>query len=141
MLNSEVLTILTNGGKQVYDQMAVMKEYPLQVYFKENSLANIVSLQDVASMPGVAITMDSSKERTITVKMGLHKEYKFLECPDGLYHYDTSTVCKNVSKTKSVFTPYSNSYSLAMSVAENKSYFTKSEVAREQKERRNYNRN
>ena len=91
----EVLTILTNGGKQVYDQLAVMKEFSLQVHFKNDSLANIISLRELANIPGVSIMMDTSKERAIVVKMGPYKEFKFLECPDGLYHYDTSIICEN----------------------------------------------
>ena len=113
----EILEIVTNGGKQVYHQLAVLKELPIHVYFKSDSLTNIVSLRDVGNIPNVVITMDSSKERAITVKMWPCKEFKFLECPDGLYHYDTSIVCENLSKTKSALTSYSNSYSLAMTVA------------------------
>ena len=124
----EVLTIVTNGGTQVYKQLGVLKDFPLQVHFKSDSLANIISLRDVANISGVVITMDSSKERAIMVKMGL-KEFKFCECPDGLYHYDTSNVCENPSKSKSSVISYPNSYSLVMTVAENKRFFTKKEIA------------
>ena len=125
----EILEIVTNGGKQVYHQLAILRELPIQVHFKSDSLGNIVSLRDVANIPNVTITMDTSKERAITVKMGPYKEFKFLECPDGLYHYDTSITRENLSKTKSAFTPYSNSYSLATTVADNKKYFTKREIS------------
>ena len=127
----EMLTIVTNGGKQIYDEVAMMKDFPLQVHFNRESLANIISFRDVANIPGVVIKMDSSKERAITVEMGSYKKFKFLECPDGLYHYDTTTMYENCSKTKSAFVPYlnSSSYSLAMTVEDNKKYFTKREIA------------
>ena len=44
MRMSEVLTIVTNGDRQVYEQLAVLKDFPLQVNFQTDSLANIISL-------------------------------------------------------------------------------------------------
>ena len=117
----------------MYEHVAVMKDFPLKVHFKRDSLANIIALRDVANIPGVVIKMDTSKERAITVEMGPHKSFKFLECPDGLYHYNTNVFGEYDHKPKTSFIPYlhsnSNSYTLAMTVEENKSYFTKKEVA------------
>ena len=121
----EELTVITNGGSQTFTHLAVLKDFPLQVHFKYDSLANIISLRDVANIPGVAITMDSSKERAIIVKMGTDKVFKFLECPDGLYHLDTSTISNNFCKTKSNVIPYS----FAMTVSENKKFFSRREIA------------
>ena len=73
----EKLTIVTNGGNQIYNQIAVLKILPIQVHFKKESLANIISLRDIANIPGVKITMDTTKERAITVVMGNGTEYKF----------------------------------------------------------------
>ena len=122
----EELTVITNGGKQTYKHMAILKDLPLQVYFKRDSLANIISLSDVANIPGVGITMDTRKERAIVVKMSAEKTFKFLECPDGLYHYDTSDMYNKLSKPKSNVTPYS----FTMTVSDNKKYFSKREIAR-----------
>ena len=33
----EYLTIVTNGGKQVYKQMGVLKNLPIQVFYKKES--------------------------------------------------------------------------------------------------------
>ena len=60
------------------------------------------------------------------VEMNAGEMYKFLECPDGLYHFDTSSISNNLSKSKSNVTPYS----FAMTVSDNKKYFSKSEIAR-----------
>ena len=119
------LTIVTNGGKQIYTKIAVLKNLPIQVHFKEESLANIISFRDIANIPGVKITMDTTKERAITVMMANGSEYKFNECPDGLYYYDTAKKSEGYyNKTKPILTPYS----FAMTVNENKSFFTKREV-------------
>ena len=48
----------------------------------------IVVLKDMADLPGVRIAMDSSKERAITVDCQ-DKVYKFKECQEVLYYYDT----------------------------------------------------
>ena len=118
----EHLTIVTNGGKQVYKQMGVMKSLPIQVFYKKESLANIISLRDIANIPGVKITMDTTKERAITVTMKNGFEYKFNECPDGLYYFDTTVGEQgNYIKTKSILKPYS----FAMTVHENKSFLLK----------------
>ena len=63
-------------------------------------MANILLLKDVASIPGITITMDSLVERAILVKDG-NITLKFKECRDGLYFYDTA-----VTKTNTLFTPY-----------------------------------
>ena len=84
-----------------------------------------ISLRDIANIPRVKITMDTTKERAIMVTMGNGTEYKFNECPDGLYYYDTAEKNKgNYDKTKSISTPYS----FAMAVNENEDFFTKKEV-------------
>ena len=59
------------------------------------------------------------------MKMGTDKVFKFLECPDGLYHLDTSNISNNCFKTKSNVTPYS----FAMTVSENKKFFSRREIA------------
>ena len=72
-------------------------------------MANSVALKDVANVPGVWIKMDSSKECTITVEYQ-GKIYKFRECQDGLYYYDTETgksISGATNKSNAPITPYS----------------------------------
>ena len=89
-IEEECLTIVTNDGKQIYNQIAVLKDLPIQVHYKEDSHTNIIFLRDIANIPGVKIAMDTTKERAITVTMGNGTEYKFNKCPNVLYHYDTA---------------------------------------------------
>ena len=73
----EELTVITNGEKQTFKNMAILKYMPLQVYFKSDSLANIISLRNVANIPGVSITMDTEKERGTMVKMNSKKSIHY----------------------------------------------------------------
>ena len=55
----------------------------MEVHFNPDSMANILLIKDVASVPGVHISMDSSKERSIIVKYN-NQIIKFQESRDGL---------------------------------------------------------
>mgnify|MGYP003321786822 CR=1 FL=1 len=125
--------MITNGGEQRYEHLVVLKDLPLQVHFKEDLLANILSLRNIANMPGVKLTTDSTKERAIQVTLSSGAILKFEECPDSLYHLDASNQSSMMSnKAKSTVTPYS----FAMTVAENKRFFLrkKSKKSRGNKE-------
>ena len=52
-------------------------------------MAKIISLKDISSIPGVHITMDSEKERSIIVHYN-NMKYKFIECKCGIYYFDTT---------------------------------------------------
>jgi hypothetical protein len=117
---SDVLHIVTNGGTQSFKKTGTLKVLPLQVHVNPSSLANILSLKDVASIPGIRITMDTEVERAIHVHVDDNKVLKFNECDDGLYYYDVST--SNFTK------PLVNNYSFLSTVTSNKRFFTAREV-------------
>jgi hypothetical protein len=119
---SETLHIVTNGGAQIFNKQGDLNILPLKVHVNESSLANILSLKDVASIPGIKITMDTSKERAIYVHLDGKdaEEIKFSECNDGLYYYDVSA-SNNIKTTV-------NNYSFLSTVANNKRIFTAREV-------------
>ena len=112
------LTVVTNGGAQTYDHKAKFNFLPMNVHFNVHSIANILSLSDVANLPDTKITMDTSKAKEMYLH---HKDrvYTFKECVDGLYYWDTSS-----TKPKSSF----SHYSFINTVAENKSQYTKKDV-------------
>jgi hypothetical protein len=116
--DSECLTVYTNGGSKSFDQIGMLKALPLPVHFNADSMANILAIKDVASIPGVRLTMDSSKERAIIVEYG-DELLKFDECQDGLYFYDT-----NKNKPK----PAVTNYSMLQTVADNKDFFSANEI-------------
>jgi hypothetical protein len=117
--SEECLTVHTNGGSQFFNRMGMLMVMPIPVHFNPDSMANILSMKDVVSLPGVTVTMDSSKERALLVSFGT-SELKFTECSEGLYFYDVN----NINKPKALLT----NYSLLETVEDNKSYFSPSEI-------------
>ena len=86
---AECLTILTNGGSQFFEKIGQFKFFPLKVYFNEESMANILSMKDVASIPEVRVIYDSSTERMTLINFNNYI-YKFKECREGLYYFYTT---------------------------------------------------
>ena len=122
-IKDEELHIATNGGGMTYEHVADLNLFPMQVHFKEASIATILSLKDVATIPGCYLTMDTRKARQIVVVFD-GQTYVFKECADGLYFYDTST-----RDNTSINEPLS-SYSFLQTVEENESQFSKQDVAK-----------
>ena len=89
-------------------------------------MANIVAIKDMAYVPGVQINMDSSKELEITMEyQGII--YKFKECQDRLYYYETAdknSISGATNRHNAPITPYS----FLSSVKDNKSYFSRNEI-------------
>ena len=88
--DTEVTRVYTNGGHVDYTHKANLQILPFEVFFNESSMANILSLKDVASK--FKITMDTSIDRAMTVHINEHTLLRFQECSDGLYYLDTSTI-------------------------------------------------
>ena len=64
---------------------------PIKVHFKQDSMENSLSFNDISSVPGVRITMDTYIEDVITVKLRMGEEYRFKNCSKDLYYFDTDT--------------------------------------------------
>ena len=125
-LPGDGITVVTNGGSEKFQQQGTLKLLPLNVHFNNNSIANIISLSDIANMDGAKLTMDTSVERAINVHVGDLK-IQFKECTDGLYYYDTKNPGRanpNPSNTMNV-TNYST---LVQTVHNNKQLYSKSDV-------------
>ena len=72
-------------------------------------MANIAALKDTTSVLETRITMDISKERTIKMEYK-DKIYKFKECQDRLYYYDTAaknSISGAADKSNFPITPHS----------------------------------
>lgn len=109
--------VFTNGGSQEYLQRGRLKLFDFQVYFNDASMANILSLSEVANV--YRITMDTSTSPSITVHLTDDKQLVFTQCGSGLYYYDTTE-----DKIKSKVT----NYSFLSTVSSNKDYFTCREI-------------
>jgi len=71
--------------------ISVSKHFPgLAVHVQKGSrLANNVSVHDLASIAGVSVVMDTSKEQSIAVNLNDGSTIKFLKSADGIYFFDT----------------------------------------------------
>ena len=62
---------------------------PMEVNFNPDTMAKILAIMDVVSIPGVHISVDSRKEHAIILEYN-NQIIKFQGCHDGLYCYDTA---------------------------------------------------
>ena len=83
-------------------------------------MANILSLKDVTAMEGSQITLDTLKERVITVYY-IDKAYKFRKHKEELCYLDINNNKPNTEVS---------TYCLLNSVKDNKSYYTENDVKR-----------
>ena len=98
--SDETLIAYKNGGSKIFTQIVPFKILPMEVHFNPDSMANIIAVNNVASITWVYISMDSKKERVIIVD-DQNNMIKFHECCDGLYYYDTAN--KFISHIKSYY--------------------------------------
>ena len=81
--------VCIDGGSKTFTQMEPFNFLLLEVHFNLDSMSNILAIKYVASIPGVHISMDSSKECVIIVEYKNHI-IKFQEYYYGLYYYDSA---------------------------------------------------
>ena len=128
---ADEMTTMTNGGPRVFQKEATLKLFPLKVYFDQESLATVVSYHEVSQLPGVRIVVDTAVENTINVTMEEeYCVYKFRPCGAGLYYLDVDSMENHyydlkVTNNNETVAPYS----LVQSVASNKEFLTKNEIA------------
>ena len=125
---NQELHIVTNGGSESFPYTATANLLPISVHFNPHSLANILALSDVANIPGARLTMDTQIERAILLHIN-DAVYKFLECKDGLYYYDTSSDKNNITTSLAHYNDFSLSHSCFLQrVDENKSFYTRRQI-------------
>ena len=64
----ETFTVYTNGGSNTFTHIAPFKFLRMELHFNPDSMANIITIKDFYSIPGVHISMDSRKELAISVE-------------------------------------------------------------------------
>ena len=111
----------TNGCVIVFTKIGDLKLFPFTVHVNEQSMANILSLKDVANIPGIRVTMDTDSSRSIAVLVPEGMSYVFEEGHGGLHHLDTSYLSKHIKHTTSP-------YSFLTTVASNKQSFSRQQV-------------
>ena len=127
------LVLATNGGGMTYNHIASLKLFPVRVHYNPDSIATILALKDVASIPGCYITMDTRVAREMRVTFEDGKTYLFKECGDGLYFYNTADNA-GVDEDNSI-NPTVNSYSFLQTVASNENLYSKADITKAQEAR------
>jgi Reverse transcriptase (RNA-dependent DNA polymerase) len=114
--NEQGLRIYSNGGHQDTHMVGDLPGFG-QVWYNENSLANILSLAEVRKV--CRVTMDTSKAAEIIVYKHNGDTVTFSESGKGLYYYDTAATKVSTA---------SSDYSFVSSVATNKAKYTRRQV-------------
>ena len=64
------LRITTNREDQSFHEVATLNLLPLKVHFNQHSMANILSMSDVANLKGGRLSMDLVIDRAILLHYG-----------------------------------------------------------------------
>jgi hypothetical protein len=114
--NEQGLRIYSNGGHQDTHMVGDLPGFG-QVWYNQESLANILSLAEVRKV--CRVTMDTREAAEIIVYKHNGDKIRFIESGKGLYYFDTAN--SKVSTT-------STDYSFINSVVENKAKYTTRQV-------------
>ena len=122
------LVIISTGGATTFQQKAECKLLPMDVWYNEESLANILSLKEVSNLDGVKVVLDTSKDPAIKVVLQDNTVLNFNQIGGGLYGYDVKEGIKTNDDV--------NCYSFVSTVKQNKSFFTRDQIARADRARK-----
>ena len=90
----ESLTAYCNGGAQLYNRIASLNMFPIKVHFKQDLLANIVSMKSVSEIKGACVIMDTAHGMNIIVALTDGSIFKFEQYKNGLYYFDLTPSSK-----------------------------------------------
>ena len=127
--DKDALTMASNGnGCMTYYLKSFLKIFPLDVFYHEHSMANIISLFDLVQVKGLIITLNNR------VGLGFNVTYKgklyhFAPYKNGLYYFDTRIGPRSVDadhdgKSKSSVSPHF----LLQTVSDNKEFYSAREI-------------
>ena len=120
---TEPLKVHCNGGSCIYKESGTLNILPIRAYYSPKSIANVLSLAEVAA--SYRVTMDTDNNNSIFV----HTDDDILEfrsCKNGLFYLDID------NKTKLTVAPYS----FLSTVKGNKQHFSRQELVGADKARR-----
>ena len=93
--DSEKLKLFSTGGTTYFEKQGTCNILPIKVWFNDKSLANILSMNEVANIDGVSITMDTSIDNAIIVNLPDGNSLRFEQINDGLYAYNLVSEIKS----------------------------------------------
>jgi len=100
----------------------------MKVWFNDQFLANILSMNEVANIDGVSITMDTSIDNAIIVNLPDGNTLRFEQVNDGLYAYNPVSGIKSNNAI--------TNYSFVSTVKSNKNVFTRDQINRADRARK-----
>ena len=83
-----------------------MDMFPLRFFYNPYYIANILALVDVTSH--FRVNMDTNHKRAMFIYTGPYFVFKFYQCCEGFYYFDTSA--------PKVFNPSANSCSFLITI-------------------------
>jgi len=122
------MKVFTNGGTQTSSMVGEVRNFGT-VWYNPQSLANILSLAEVRKK--FCVTMDTDIEPALCVHRADGTIMKFQEYTTGLYYFDASQTCNNVSDDVIA-------YSFIATVASNKLHYHRREIEAADKARALY---
>ena len=83
----DVLTVLTNGGSQVFNKVSMLSLLPLHANVNTYIMAMIISLYCASDIPVVRVTLNTSRGKYIIVHIYSGKVYQFTQCVEDIYYF------------------------------------------------------
>ena len=71
----DILTVLKNGGSQVFNNLGMLSIYPLFEHVSKYLMAMILSISDVDDIPVMRVTIDTEIRKYIIVRIVSGKLY------------------------------------------------------------------
>ena len=119
------LEMRTNGGSVTYKHTGHFKYLPLKVYFNNKSIANILSLKHVMSIPGAEIKMENGPNPSFLLNIK-DKQIRFTGEGGGLFHCSISDLANPTQITHKNHTNNAETPNLCFTtVRENEASYSK----------------
>ena len=93
----------------------------MKVHFDKFSLATVIAVKDLTKLEDVVLSMNTSKEKSISVIIEKSKVIKYIECRSGLYYHDTEQPERHIGIFNNT-NKMVEQYSMLQTVQENKKF-------------------
>ena len=125
--DSDDLDMTSNGGSMNYFLKSTMKTFPLDVWYNESSIGNIISFFHLISVPNLVLTLDNREHFGFNVTYKGYF-YQFFPFGNGLYYWDTRKAPTKLKVEEAKSKVEVNPYFFLQSVADNKAFYTPAEI-------------
>ena len=86
---NDFITAMTNGGTIQFNQYGALKLIPeVNVYYNPHTVATVLALQDLESIPNSFVFYDSRRRGSFLLVFTSGRIMEFKKAQTGLYYYD-----------------------------------------------------